>query len=183
MKNYKLLLIVLSFLSLGMIAGCWANAHKSPDVQDTLRKSLDQAGYKDVTVAQDLDKGIVTLGGQVSTQSDKAQAENLAKSLAGGQVVADQIAVVPPGTGYTVNAVNSDLDQGIEKNLDAALIQSRMHEDVHYAVKNGVVTLTGDVNSNHARRQSEAIASAVPYVHQVVNALEVVKNRKASSSQ
>jgi osmotically-inducible protein OsmY len=58
-----------------------------------------------------------------------------------------------------------------------------MHEDVHYAVKNGVVTLTGDVNSNHARRQAEAIASAVPYVHQVVNALEVVKNRKASSSQ
>ena len=61
------------------------------------RKSLDQAGYNDVRVSQDRDKGVVTLTGNVLTESDKVQAESIAKNGAGSQVVADQIAVRPPG--------------------------------------------------------------------------------------
>ena len=41
---------------------------------------------------------------------------------------------------------NADLDRGIEQNLDAALIQNRLHKSVKYAVKNAAVTLTGEVN-------------------------------------
>ena len=66
-------------------------------------------------------------------------------------MVADQIAVVPAGNGKDAKAVNSDLDEGIEKNLDAALIQNKMHDRVKYAVKNGVVTLTGEVISEDTR--------------------------------
>ncbi|MGD0789843.1 MAG: BON domain-containing protein, partial [Terracidiphilus sp.] len=77
----------------------------------------------------------------------------------------------------------SDLDQGIEKNLDAALIQNKMHDSVHYDVKNGVVTLSGEVKSEAARTRAEAVATGVPNVQQVVNDLQVTKNRKASSSQ
>jgi len=147
-----------------------------------VRKALDQAGLKDVSVSQDLDKGIVTLGGQVATQNDKLQADSLAKSLAGGQVVADQIAVVPVGDGKDAKAVNSDLDQGIEKNLDAALIQNKLRHKVTYGVKNGVVTLSGEVNSDGMRATAERVATAVPNVLQVVNDLQV-KNQKATSSQ
>jgi hyperosmotically inducible protein len=143
---------------------------------------VDQAGFKDVTVSQDRDKGIVTLGGQVASDADKLQAESLAKSLAGAQVVANQIAVIPMGLEKENKAVNSDLDQGIEKNLDAALIQNKMHDDVKYKVKNGVVTLTGEVNSQDKRDQAEQMATRVPNVKQVVNDLQV-KNQKASSSQ
>src|SRR4030095_4866849 len=96
---------------------------KSPDVSDAIRKPLDQAGLKDVSVSQDRDKGVVTLGGHVATEEDKSQAESITKSLAAGQIVADQIAVLPPGVEKNTKAVNSDLDKGIEKNLDAALIQ------------------------------------------------------------
>jgi Predicted periplasmic or secreted lipoprotein len=78
--------------------------------------------------------------------------------------------------------VNSDLDQGIEKNLDAALIQNKMHDDVKYKVKSGVVTLTGEVNSQNKRDQADQVATKVPNVKQVVNDLQV-KNQKASSSQ
>jgi hyperosmotically inducible protein len=163
--------------------GCRGFSTKSPDVSDSIRKALYQAGLKDVTVDQDRGKGIVTLGGQVASETDKSQAETLAKSLAGAQVVADQIAVIPLGQGNQTKAVNSDLDQGIEKNLDAALIQNQMHDKVNYQVKNGVVTLTGDVNSDHMRTAAEKAASMVPNVKQVVNALRVVKHRKASSSQ
>jgi hyperosmotically inducible protein len=173
---------VVTLFALGILAGCSATAAKSPDVSDGIRKSLDQAGLKDTTVSQDRDKGIVTLGGQVTSDGDKSQAESIAKSFAGTQVVADQIAVVPVGIEKEAKAVNSDLDSGIESNLDAALIQNRMHKAVKYDVKSGVVTLSGEVNSENKRARAESIATAVPNVQQVVNDLQV-KDQKASSSQ
>ena len=94
----------------------------------------------------------------------------------------NQIAVIPPGVESEAKAVTSDLDKGIEKNLDAALIQNKLQESVKYDVKNGVVTLTGEVNSQSKRARAEKIASSVPNVQQVVNALQI-KNQKASSSK
>ena len=181
MKKLRLSVAVLTLLAVGTLAGCSGTA-ASPDVSDHIRKSLDQAGFKDVSVSQDRDKGIVTLGGQVASENEKSQAESLAKSLAGAQVVADQIAVIPKGVEKEAKAVNSDLDTGIEKNLDAALIQNRMHGNVKYEVKSGVVTLTGEVNSQYKRDHAEQVATRVPNVKQVVNDLQV-KNQKASSSQ
>jgi hyperosmotically inducible protein len=182
MKMLRLSVTMLTLLAVGTLAGCSGTPRKSPDVSDSLRKSLDQAGFKDVSVSQDRDKGIVTLGGQVASESDKSQAESIAKSIAGAQVVADQIAVIPVGAEKEAKAVNSDLDAGIEKNLDAALIRNRMHDSVKYEVKNGVVTLTGEVNSQSKRDRAEKVATGVPNVKQVVNDLQV-KNQKATSSQ
>src|ERR1039457_7074526 len=200
MKKLRLSVVLVALLAVGILAGCSQTATKSPDVSDSNRKSLDQAGFKDVTISQDRDKGIVTLEGQVASGNDKSQAESLAKSLAGAQVVADQIAMIPDkvtgvildglklnsklkvGAEKEAKAVNSDLDKGIEKNLDAALIQNKLHKSVKYEVKNGVVTLTGEVNSEDKRARAEKVATGVPNVTQVVNNLQV-KNQKASSSQ
>ncbi len=181
MKKLRLSVAILTLVAAGTLAGCSGTA-ASPDVSESIRKSLDRAGFKDVSVSQDRDKGVVTLGGQVGSENEKAQAESLAKSLAGAQVVADQIAVIPKGVEKEAKAVNSDLDEGIEKNLDAALIQNRMHGNVKYEVKSGVVTLTGEVNSQYKRDHAEQVATRVPNVKQVVNDLQV-KNQKASSSQ
>jgi len=182
MKIAKLLVMLLTLFVIGTVVGCSRFSAKSPDVSGNLRKALDQAGLKDVSVKQDLDKGIVTLGGQVASGDQKAQAESLAKSLAGTQVVADQIAVIPAGSEREAKAMNSDLDQGIEKNLDAALIQNKMHHNVKYSVKSGVVTLDGEVNSRELRAIAERVATGVPNVQQVVNNLQV-KNQKATSGQ
>ena len=57
-----------------------------------------------------------------------------------------------------------------------------MHGDVKYEVKSGVVTLSGEVNSEDKRTRAEKVAIAVPNVLQVVNDLQV-KNQKASSLQ
>ena len=155
---------------------------KSPDVSASIRTSLDQAGFKDVSVIQDREKGVVTLNGHVAADGDKAQAESIATSMAGGQVVSDQIAVVPLGAESDARAMNSDLDRGIEQNLDAALIQSKLHDGVKYAVKNHVVTLTGEVDSQSKRQDAENVAASVPNVQQVVNELQV-KKQKASSTE
>src|ERR1019366_1245617 len=104
MKKLRLSLAMFALLAVGILAGCSQTATKPPDVSDSIRKSLDQAGFKDVTVSQDRDKGI-------------------------------------------------------EKNLDAALIQNKMHGSVKYDVKNGVVTLTGEVNSEDKRTRAEKVAT------------------------
>jgi hyperosmotically inducible protein len=77
--------------------------------------------------------------------------------------------------------MNSDLDKGIESNLHAALIQQNLDSSVKYSVKNNVVTLTGDVDSQSRRGLAQEVASRVPNVQQVVNELQV-KAQKATSS-
>ncbi len=181
MKSLKSYVMLLPLLLVAGVVGCQTAPPKSPDVTDSIRKSLDQSGYKDVTVSQDRDKGVVTLSGTVPAESDKAQAESLAKSGAAGQVVANQIAVRPPGDESAAKTVDSDLDKAIEKNLDAALVKRKMDKGVSYDVKNGVVTLKGDVSSQSHRSSIEGIAKGVPNVKQVVNELQV-KAQKASSS-
>jgi len=172
---------MLLLLAVGSMVGCSKTSTKSADVSESIRKSLDQAGLKAVSVIQDRDKGVVTLGGNVATEVDKEQAGSIAASIAGEQVVANQIAVVPPDIESEAKAVNSDLDAGSEKNLDAALIQNKFHKNVKYEVKSGVVTLTGEVGSQSRRALVEKVASNVPNVQQVVNELQV-KDQKASST-
>jgi hyperosmotically inducible protein len=182
MKTLKLCLTLLMMLALGSLLGCAGASVKSADVSDNIRKSLDQAGLKAVTVTQDRDKGVVTLGGNVAADNDKVQAESIATSIASGQVVANQIAVLPPGRESDAKTVNSDLDKGIEKNLDATLIQHKLQKGVTYAVKSGVVTLNGGVNSESKRALVASVASTVPNVRQVVNELQI-KDQKASSNE
>ena len=181
MKIRKPCLTALAFLLAGTLIGCSATATKSPRVSDNIRKSLDAANLKDVSVVQDRDKGVVTLSGHVAADVDKSQAESIAKSMAGDQVVSNQIAVIPPASASDAKRMNSDLDQGIEKNVDAALIQNGIQKGVKYDVKSGVVTLTGEVGSEALRAQIQTVAAAVPNVQQVVNELQV-KNQKATSS-
>ena len=181
MKKLQPCLTVIALLALGALAGCSAASTKSADVSSSIRTSLDQAGFKDVSASQDRDKGVITLGGHVSADADKVRAESIAQTIAVGQVVSNQIAVVPAGAESDAKAVNSDLDKGIEKNLDAALIQAKLHDRVKFSVKNHVVTLTGDVESGADLVQAAQIATAVPNVQQVVNELQV-KRQKATSS-
>ena len=180
MKTLKVCLALATLIVAGTLAGCAAPA-KSADISDGLRHSLSDAGMKDVSVSQDRDKGVITLSGHVAGGRDKSQAESIARSMAGNQVVANQIVVMPAGGESDAKAVNSDLDQGIEKNLDAALIQNHLRKNVQFSVKSGVVTLTGEVNSQSLRAQAAQIASPVPNVQQVVNELQV-KDQKATSN-
>jgi hyperosmotically inducible periplasmic protein len=181
MKTLKPYLSLLALVAVGTLAGCSTESTKAADVSGSIRTSLDQAGLKDVSVTQDRDKSVVTLGGHVATDRDKGQAESIARSMAGIQVVANQVAVLPLGDESDAKRMNSDLDKGIESNLHAALIQERLQDNVKYTVKNNVVTLTGDVDSQARRGRAQEIASTVPNVQQVVNELQV-KAQKATSS-
>ena len=182
MKLFTSLAPVTALLALGTLGACSSNRALSADVSDGVRKSLDQAGLKYVTVSQDREKGVVTLGGHVESESDKTLAESLTRPIAARQVIGVEIAVVPPGAEKEARTINSDLDTGIEKNLDAVLIQSKLHDQVKYNVKNAVVTLTGEVESSARRSMAEQVASGVPHVKQIVNTLQV-RDEKAATGK
>lgn len=165
-----------------MLALACSDRSKAPDVTSDIRHALDQAGFNDVSVSQDRDKNVVTLSGKVATDDDKGRAESIARSIAGNQVVSNEIGVRPNGDESTAKKVDSDLDSGIDKNLEAMLVQHKLKREVRYDVNNGVVTLKGNVPSQSQRSSVEKLAEQVPNVKQVVNELEV-KNQKATSSK
>ena len=125
---------------------------------------------------------MVNLTGKVASEADKQRAESIARSIAGDQVVSNEIGVRPNGDEGTARKVDSDLDSGIDKNLDALLVQHRLKNDVRYDVNNGVVTLKGNVASESQRTTVEKLARQVPNVKQVVNKLDV-KDQRASSTR
>jgi hyperosmotically inducible periplasmic protein len=168
-------------LAIGGLVGC-ANTPKAPDVAASIRQSIDQAGIKNVTVDQDRTKGVVTLNGRVPADADKARADQIARSLAQGQVVANQLEVAPQGMERVTRTVDEKLDKGIGSNLDAALIQNGWDRAVRHSEKNGVVTLSGDVDSQQLRADIERMTASIPNVQQVVNTLQV-KDQRASSTR
>jgi len=172
---------LLSLLVFLPVSGC-STHEKSPDVTSQIRNSLDQAGLKTVNVSQNRDKGVVTLTGTAESETQRGQAESIAKSVATNEVVSNEITVQPPND-QNASSENSDIDKGIEKNLDAELLKHRLNHEVKYDVKNGVITLKGDVHSNAQRADAEKLAHEVPNVKQVVNELEVAHaHQKATSN-
>jgi hyperosmotically inducible periplasmic protein len=170
-----------ALLAAGLLAGC-STTPKAPAVADNVRKSLEVAGLKSVSVTQDRDKGVITLGGHVATDAEKANADQIAQSLAAGQVVANQVAVLPANDDGAAKTVNADLDKGIENNLDAALISGGYKKGIHHTVKNGVVTLTGQVDTESQRAQLETLAKGVPNALQVVDEVQTVHEKATSSN-
>ncbi len=181
MKSLRPIYVLLIAVAIAVTMAC-SDRSKAPDVSNDIRHALDQAGLNDVSVSQDRDKGVVTLSGNVKTDDDKGRAESIAKSIAGTEVVSNEIGVRPNGDERTAKKVDSDLDSGIDKNLDAMLVQHRLKNDVRYHVDNGVVTLKGNVPSQNQRASVQKLAEQVPNVKQVVNELEV-KHQKATSSK
>jgi osmotically-inducible protein OsmY len=157
-------------VALGLLAGC-STQPKSADVKDSITQTLKGSGYADVSVSQDREKGVVTLGGHVQSQEDKTKAESLAKGIAGGQTVADEILVQPPASAKIAKEVSADEDAAIQKNLDAVFASAGL-KGVKHKTKNGVVTLTGSVSAEATRSQAELAAQQTPNVQQVVNELQ-----------
>ena len=172
----SVLIFTLTLLSLG----CSQN-QKSADVKDAVENALSQAGYTSVTVAQDRDKGVITLSGDVATEEEKQGAADVTQSVSGAFVIANQIGVRPAGFTSEAEQIDSSLDTAIEKNFEALLIARRMDKDITYAATNGVLTLKGEVNSQNQRNELEQLAASVPNVKQAVNELQV-KEQKATST-
>src|SRR4051812_20179635 len=155
---------------------------KSPDVKADVENALNQAGVNDVHVMQDRNNAVVTLSGNVTTSAEKDKADYVTKSVSGSAVVSNQIGVRPVGFEKQSKKIDSHLDIAIRENFEAALVEKHIDADVKYEVKNGVLTLNGDVNSQNKRNDVEKLAATIPNVIQVVNQLQVKEQRATSTT-
>src|SRR5580765_4571300 len=179
----KNLMATLAALLLCVAMGCTSNKANTPDVKDQVSKALANAGYKDVKVATNNDKQLVTLTGDVKTQEDKDKAADLAKAAAGGFVVSNEIGVRPEGVEGEAKKIDSNLDDAIEKDFKAVIIAHRLeNQHIRFDAKNGVLTLKGDVDNAAQRAQVEKLAAGVPNVQQVVNELDVKAAKRKPSA-
>jgi hyperosmotically inducible protein len=176
-------MFTIASLAVGLvIAGCNSNP-KYPDSKDAVNNSLTQNNLGAIHVSQDQNKGVITLTGTVPSDSQKSQAESVAKQAAPQYTIADEIAVIPPQNADATKAANSDTDDAIEDSIKAELKKHRNLDDQNISVKskNGAVVLTGSVKTAAQKREAERLAKHVPNVQQVVNEIEV-KPRKHSSA-
>jgi hyperosmotically inducible protein len=178
MRTKTIVLLVAFSLALAIMTGCSQNRANTPAAKENVERALDQNSMKDVKVDEDRDKGVLTLKGEVKSEEAKSQAEEIAKANAGGMIVANEIAVRPEGAEGDARSIAGNVDDGIENNLKAAFTANHLdNQHINVDVKEGVVTLKGDVDTMAERQQAEKVAAATPNVTQVVNELKV-KGRK-----
>ena len=162
-------------------AGC--NRENHPDVKYAFDSAMTQNGLGVVKVSQDREKGVLTLKGNVESEDQKAQADNIARQAAPGYTVANELGVTPPNAGSQAEAVNSKLDDAIQDNYKAALKEHKNLDDqsISADAKNGTLVLKGSVKTKAQRQEAVQLAKAIPNVQEVVNEIEVKPDKHATA--
>jgi osmotically-inducible protein OsmY len=109
-----------------------------------------------------VDKGWITLQGQLEWDYQRRSAEKTVRALAGVVGVSNEVAITP-------RAVPADVAQRIREALMRQVQREVKHLDVR--VNGGTVTLQGEVHSWHERNAAQGAAWAAPGVVQVINEL------------
>jgi hyperosmotically inducible periplasmic protein len=178
-------LALVALLVIGVTVGCSQQRANAPAVKDNVENALKQGGLNNINVDEDRDKGVITLKGDVQSEDQKKQAESLAQNAAPGRVVANELALRPAGMEDTARKVESNTDDAIKDHFKAVVAANHWeNQHIRSEVKNGVLTLKGDVDTPQQRSAVEKTAAAIPGVQQVVNELDVkgAKNRKPAAA-
>lgn len=172
---------LVAILALVMTVGCSQQRANAPAAKDQVEQALNQNNLGDVKVAEDKDKGVITLTGNVKSDEDKQRAETLAKQAAPGRVVANEIGVRPAGVEDQAKKIDSNTDDAIESHMKALIAANNWNnQHIKFDAKNGVLKLSGDVDTAQQRASVEKEAANIPGVTQVVNELQVKGNAKAN---
>jgi hyperosmotically inducible protein len=169
-------------LAVALSVGCSQQRANNPSVKNNVKDSLKQAGFDKVSVDEDRNKGVVTLKGEVATAEDKAKAEQTAQAAAGNDIIANEILVTEGDKGQA-KTVSADVDKAIEARVKQYIDTEKLNKQhINYAAKNGVLTLTGDVDSTETRAKMDSTFATIDGVTQVVDKLDVKNARRQKQS-
>ncbi|MGH7786963.1 MAG: BON domain-containing protein [Candidatus Binatia bacterium] len=131
----------------------------------------DQTPSTDINV--DTRNGVVTLFGMVPTAAAKQAAAAEAGKVSGVTKVNNQLQVVAPAAQEAVKANDSEIKDQVAKKVDDDVIDDA---DISVEVKDGVVRLTGTVDSQTDRLRALTLARSTNGVRSVVDELQVEVN-------
>ena len=127
------------------IAAC---GRSDADIKAEADKAI--AGVQGATV--DVASGVATISGQVADEAAKTTAETAVKGVKGVKSVIDNATVAPP-------PVVISADDSLKTNVAAAL---KAYPTLTADVKDGVVTLTGDVKKTDLPKVMQAVSALHP---------------------
>lgn len=162
--------VVISVL-LASLVGTPAFAASTPDAWITTKIKLallTTQGISSNDVSVDTIDGRVTLHGTVSSEQEKALADQAAHNVSGVQDVRDMLAVVPPHAQKAVAVADDQIQRRVEQALaaDKSLGTSKI---TVASVNNGMVILTGHAATLSDHVQAVEDAHSVPGVRQVAS--------------
>jgi hyperosmotically inducible periplasmic protein len=178
MKNSRLsrmarvtaLILAFGFLGAGIVHA------DTPDAWVTMKTKvalMTTDGVHTMDLSVDTVNGVVTLHGKVSSEMEKAKAEDVARGIDGAKEVRNLLQVVPESQRKFVERS----DESIKKNIEAAFNANRRVSTSGIkvaSVNKGVVLLSGKTSSLEAHLESVQVANAVPGVRRVSTEVEIV---------
>ena len=104
---------VFLFAGILLLLSTVACTQRANDVsyKDEVKKALEQADLKDVTVDEDRDKNTITLHGTLHSENAKQQAGEIAQAVGGSRVIANEISVEPVGVESQAKKIESNVER------------------------------------------------------------------------
>jgi len=136
--------------------------------QDVLSELKWDGRVEETDVGVEVEKGIVTLTGTVSSYAKRIAAQQAAHRVAGVLDVANDIQVHVPGGAVRIDP---EIAQAVRHALEWDVIVP--DTQIRSTVAQGWVTLNGEVGAWHERDAAERAIRNLPGVHGVLNELHV----------
>jgi hyperosmotically inducible periplasmic protein len=166
------------------------------DLKNVVKKELDTDAdlrAANLNIDADADHNEVTLSGRVGSQDLRSRAVEMARSAHSGLVINDKIDVIPEEISreaYTEEQAREERERAskrgdtIGSSIDDAWIHTKITtkfmshpktllRNVNVDVKNGVVTLRGNVDTAAEREEAEQVAKGTDGVKRVVSRIKV----------
>jgi hyperosmotically inducible periplasmic protein len=165
----KLSLIAISAALVISLAGCERRSASDSTITSAVKSKL--AADPTTSAAKidvDTSNGVVTLSGRVPTTAEKSDAERLARNTQGVTQVVNNISV-ERGEGANGGALG---DTGILASIKSQYVANGIL-GTNVDVKNGDVTITGEVENALEKTKAEEIARKTSGVKSVKNMLTI----------
>jgi hyperosmotically inducible periplasmic protein len=154
-KNFGRLIAIalLSIMYISAVTSCKGNV-KDEDIQATLDNKL--SAVPDLsTIKGTVKDGVVTLTGECRDETFKTSAENMARGIPGVQSVVDNCTITAPPPAPVVVAEDDLLTRGVADAI-------KDYRSVRASVKDGVVTLTGEIKRSDLTKLMQSLHTLKP---------------------
>jgi len=181
MKRSKNLFAFVAMAAVVLLtAGC---SQPDPVITGKIKASfLGDSNVRATQIEVTTKDGVVTLTGNIDSQSEKDRALELARSTSGVKNVVDMIAVRTGTESGDAPDPNLTLGEHVDDAVITASVKSRLLEDpmvkgskIDVDTRAGVVFLTGSVRSQEESARAVEVARATEHVKDVKANLNVAR--------
>jgi len=147
------MLALPTFILFVSLAACNSKP-KDADVKTAVDKSIAAIPYLS-GINTDVKDGVVTLSGQVTGEAEKLGAETAVKGVNGVKSVVNNLTVAPPPAAPVEITADDPLKASVDNTIKA-------YPGVAATVKDGVITLTGQIKRADLQNLMQALNTLKP---------------------